>query len=57
MGNTFTVTVWRSVEKWVEGDGNYETYQYWQGESLIAAMWNTFKAKREYPNCVKFEWR
>ncbi len=52
MGNTFTIEVWTLF-----GNGDCEYVEFYCGESLIAALWNLFAAKRQGYGCVKFEWR
>ena len=52
MGNTFEVLVW--VKQF---DDLYGYDEFYRGESLIAAIWNFFKAKRQGHGCVTIHWR
>lgn len=52
MGCKWEIEVWKRLSK-VYG---YEVY--WKGNSFIAAMWNLYKAKREFKkSCVTLHWR
>lgn len=53
MGNTFTVEVWGK---------HFSEHPYcflttWQGESLLRALWELFKAKKRGFGCTKLSWR
>jgi hypothetical protein len=43
MGNTFTVEYWRKIP----GTESYNYTQYWQGKSLLKALWHFFQAKKK----------
>lgn len=45
MGSKYEVTIWTKRE--YLGETGYTTVQVWQGQSLIKALWNLWKAKRE----------
>jgi hypothetical protein len=58
MGNKYTVQVWG--QHWKEVGLHNESYSYravWAGESLIAALWNLFKARRLGFGCTTLEMR
>lgn len=51
MGTKFEIEVWK------KSDGGCAYEEFWRGESLIAALWNLYKAKREGHGCVTLHWR
>lgn len=51
MGNTWEVSAYRP-----DGSGGYKYISSYMGESLIAALWDMWKCKRD-SGCVKLEWR
>jgi len=53
MGNRYTVNVWGKHF----GESVHSFLQVWGGESLLRALWETFKARRQGFACVKLEIR
>lgn len=51
MGNRFEIEVWHC------NDGDCQYYPFWKGESLIAALWQYRKAKKQGYGCVTLHWR
>lgn len=54
MGNKYTVQVWG--KHWGPDEG-YTYRAVWQGESLIAGLWNLFRARRLGFGCTTLECR
>jgi hypothetical protein len=52
MGYTWEVSAYRQ-----DGRGGYRYDQSYTGESLLAAILNMWKCKRDGAGCVKLEWR
>jgi len=55
MGCEFTVEVWKRRDWGMDNSYHYE--MVWQGESLLAALWNLLKAKRLGHGCTTLSWR
>lgn len=55
MGNTFTVEVWKQCDFGMDRRYRYE--MTWQGESLLMALWQLFKAKRLGHGSTTLSWR
>lgn len=54
MGNKYEVTVWG--RHWGEKEG-YSDRQIWQGEWLISALWQLWRAKRLGFGCTSLKIR
>ena len=56
MGNTYEVCGWAYGDRLGLGRDEWYYKELYRGESLMAALWTTFKHRRNY-GCVKLEVR